>query len=52
MLLTFIKLPFVFETFVLSIFEWLRKTGFTLYHTAKTVSEVRLVWKCKLHVMN
>ena len=25
---TFIKLPFVFKTFVLSIFEWQLKTGF------------------------
>ena len=29
-LLTFIKLPFVMKTFVLSIFEWLLKTGFTV----------------------
>ena len=29
-LLTFIKLPFVFKTFILSIFEWLLKTGFTV----------------------
>ena len=29
-LLTFIKLPFVFKIFVLSIFEWLLKTGFTV----------------------
>ena len=29
-LLAFIKLPFVFKTFVLSIFEWLLKTGFTV----------------------
>ena len=29
-LLTFIKLPFVFKTFVLPIFEWLLKTGFTV----------------------
>ena len=28
---TFIKLPFVFKTFVLSIFEWPPKTGFTIY---------------------
>ena len=28
---TFIKLPFVFKTFVLSIFEWLLKTSFTVY---------------------
>ena len=27
---TFIKLPFVFKTFVLSIFVWLLKTGFTV----------------------
>ena len=30
-LLTFIKLPFVFKTCVLSIFEWPLKTGFTVY---------------------
>ena len=29
-LLTFIKLPFVFKPFVLSIFEWSLKTGFTV----------------------
>ena len=29
-LLTFIKLPFVLKTFVLSIFEWSLKTGFTV----------------------
>ena len=29
-LLTFIKLPFAIKTFVLSIFEWLLKTGFTV----------------------
>ena len=29
-LLTFIKLPFDIKTFVLSIFEWPLKTGFTL----------------------
>ena len=27
---TFIKLPFSIKTFVLSIFEWLLKTGFTV----------------------
>ena len=27
---TFSKLPSVFKTFVLSIFEWLLKTGFTV----------------------
>ena len=30
MLSTFIKLPFVLKTFVLSIFEWPLKTGFTV----------------------
>ena len=30
---TFIKLPFVFKTFVLSIFEWPLKTGFTVIHS-------------------
>ena len=30
-LLTFIKLPFVFKTFVLSFFEGLLKTGFTVF---------------------
>ena len=29
-LLTFIKLPFVIKTFVVSIFEWPYKTGFTV----------------------
>ena len=28
---TFIKLSFVIKIFVLSIFEWLLKTGFTVY---------------------
>ena len=30
-LLTFIKLPFVIKTFVLSIFDWPLKTGFTVH---------------------
>ena len=30
-LLTFIKLPFVIKIFVLSIFEWRLKTGFTVW---------------------
>ena len=29
---TFIKLPFVIKTFVLSIFEWLFYTGFTVQY--------------------
>ena len=28
-----IKLPFANKFFVLSIFEWLRKTGYTVYHS-------------------
>ena len=39
-LLTFIKLPFVIKIFVLSIFEWPLKTGFTvrinILHSLKT----------------
>ena len=35
---TFIKLPLVVKMFVLSIFEWPLKTGFTVYH--KTVKSV------------
>ena len=35
-LLTFIKLPFVIKIFVLSIFEWLFYTGFSIY----------LLWFC------
>ena len=29
---TFIKLPFAIKTFILSIFKWLLKTGFTVEH--------------------
>ena len=29
-LLTFIKVPFVIKTFVVSTFEWMLKTGFTI----------------------
>ena len=29
---TFIQLPIVFKTFVLSIFEWPLKTGLTVYY--------------------
>ena len=36
LLLTFIKLPFVVKTFVLSIFEWPFKTGFTVYVYVRT----------------
>ena len=32
---TFIKLPFVIKIFVLSIFEWPLKTGFTVFLSLK-----------------
>ena len=32
MLSTFIKLPFVLQTFVLSMYEWPLKTGFTVFN--------------------
>ena len=34
---TFIKLPFVTKAFVLSIFEWPLKTGFTVYYESSTL---------------
>ena len=39
-LLTFIKLPFVFKTFVLFIFEWPFKTSFTVI----TAAEMSTIW--------
>ena len=43
---TFITLPLVFKTFVLSVFEWLLKTGFTVfamvYHGLKSSYPLRL----------
>ena len=33
---TFIKLPFVIKIFVLSIFEWPPKTGFTVLYSTLT----------------
>ena len=47
MLLTFIKLPFVFKTFVLSIFEWPLKTGFTVTFQkiiSGILSECKTLW--------
>ena len=46
MLPTFIKLPFVFKIFVLPIFEWPLKTGFTVtllqgYVQAEKVTNLR-----------
>ena len=40
-LLTFIKLPYVRNIFVLSIFEWPLKTGFTVVSLIGS-------WKCKI----
>ena len=37
---TFIKLPFVIKIFVLSIFEWLFYTGFTVYFLGYKVQKV------------
>ena len=34
---TFIKVPFVIKIFVLSIFEWSLKTGYTIYFTLKNI---------------
>ena len=38
---TFIKLLFVYKTFVLSIFEWPFKTDFTVYFQLKTRARSR-----------
>ena len=37
---TFIKLPFVIKTFVLSIFEWPLKTGFTVHSAKSSLSRI------------
>ena len=42
---TFIRLSFVFKTFVLSIFEWLLKTGFTVYPQCTFKGECHS-WSC------
>ena len=47
-LLTFIKLPFVFKTLVLSIIEWPLKTGFTVDPYNET-SEFRSMEMCRFH---
>ena len=41
--LTCIKLPHGFKTFVLSIFEWLFKTGFTIYINSITENIVVII---------
>ena len=40
MLSTFIKLPFVIKIFVLSVFEWLLKTGFTVHMRNEYLIEI------------
>ena len=44
---TFIKLPFVLKTFVLSILEWPLKTGFTVYRlmACRRKGKPKLTWK-------
>ena len=42
---TTIKLPFVLKTFVLSIFEWLLKTGFIVVHFQTRVTTNVSQWK-------
>ena len=39
---TFIKLAFVIKIFVLSIFEWPLKTGFTVVHSGSIKFEFKL----------
>ena len=51
---TFIKLPFVIKTFVLSVFEWPLKTGFTVpksHELAQWIktTEVNMSRKCDSH---
>ena len=50
-LLTFNKLPFVIKIFVLSIFEWLFYTGFTVYdlRISNQSSDAILFW---IHCMD
>ena len=42
-LLTFIKLPFVIKIFLLSIFEWPLKTGFTVVSHAQGFLKVEFI---------
>ena len=42
---TFIKLPFVMKTFVLSVFEWPLRTGFTVHNLVLTF----IVYRCPKH---
>ena len=42
---TFIELPFVIKIFVLSIFEWLLKSGFTVYCCKGNSFTVQSFWE-------
>ena len=48
-LLTFIKLPFAIKTFVLSIYDWPLKTGFTVI--VCKVKTIHCIWTPKLNVI-
>ena len=54
MLSTFIKLPFAINTFVLSIFEWPLKTGFTVILLSgrlfSSMQIVKTLMKCHFYV--
>ena len=41
LLSTFVKLPFVIEIFILSIFEWLFYTGFTYMGSMKFIPNTK-----------
>ena len=41
-LTTFIKLPFVFKTLVLSIYEWPLKTGFTVLVNIESATIIKV----------
>ena len=47
--LTFIKLPMIIKIFVLSIFEWLFYTGFTVHYLMAYESYLYHVWK-QVHI--
>ena len=47
--LTFIKLPFVIKTFVLTVFEWPLKTGFTV---TLFIYNITLFFFCRVQQSN
>ena len=44
-LLTFIKLPFVIKIFLLTVFEWLFYTGFTVCEWVEFQNRVFMCWE-------